>query len=221
MEIIARTRKSHYWNEDRFVLGKNYVMVIDGATPLLKSNSFNEACWMVNYLKKNLNKNTGSLHDRLFNLSKEAYLKMPVKIKESDYLPSAGISWVEWDEEYFYASNLGDCEVVVKLKNGELIRLNGEALSKLDSIAVEKMQEIALEKGLHIKDARPYISDLLLKHRKLVNKPGGYSAFTLSDNPIINENSIKILKKEVEEIYLYSDGFAASFECLGIYENYQ
>ena len=43
MKITTRTRKSHYWNEDRFVLGTNYFMVIDGATPLIKTNDFNEA----------------------------------------------------------------------------------------------------------------------------------------------------------------------------------
>ena len=40
MKITAKTRKSHYWNEDRFVLGKDYFMVIDGATPLIKTNNF-------------------------------------------------------------------------------------------------------------------------------------------------------------------------------------
>ena len=53
MVITPKTRKSHYWNEDRFIIGENYIIVIDGATPLLKQNDFNEACWMVNYIKKN------------------------------------------------------------------------------------------------------------------------------------------------------------------------
>ena len=61
MKITAKTRKSHYWNEDRFVLGKDYFMVIDGATPLIKSNNFNEACWLVTYVKENINKLTGSI----------------------------------------------------------------------------------------------------------------------------------------------------------------
>lgn len=221
MKIIARTRKSHFWNEDRFVLGKNYVMVIDGATPLLKSNNFNEACWLVNYLKKNLHKYEGSIKNRLLMLSKDAFNVMPVKIKEEDYLPSAGASWVEWDDEYFYFSNLGDCEVVVILKNGELKRLSGDALTNLDNLVLEEMKRIALEKGLHIKEARSYVSDMLLRHRKMVNKPGGYNAFTISPKPIISENTFKLKKDEVQEIYLYSDGFASSFESLKIYNNYQ
>ena len=37
MKIDALTRKSHFWNEDRFILGNNYYLVIDGATPLIKN----------------------------------------------------------------------------------------------------------------------------------------------------------------------------------------
>ncbi len=221
MKILARTRKSHFWNEDRFVLGKNYAMVIDGATPLLKSNNFNEACWMVNYLKKNMDKYDGSIKERLMELSKEAFDLMPVKIKEEDYLPSAGMAWVEWDAEYFYASNLGDCEAVIIKKSGEILRLCGEELTRLDNIAIEEMKKIAFEKGIHIKDARKDISEMLLRHRKLVNKPNGYYAFTLNDNPVIKEKTLKIKKDEVKEIYLFSDGFASSFDSLQIYDSYQ
>ena len=196
-------------------------MVIDGATPLLKSNNFNEACWMVNYLKKNLNKYQGSIFDRLKTLSKEAYLLMPVKIKEEDYLPSAGISWLEWDEEYFYANVLGDCEVTFVTIDNEVIRCYGTELGVLDNKAICEMVEIAKEKGIHIKDARPYISETLLRHRKMVNKPGGYSAFTLSDNPNFVSKTFKMEKRCVKEVYLYSDGFASSFEFLKIYDNHQ
>ena len=154
MKILARTRKSHFWNEDRFVLGKNYVMVIDGATPLLKSNNFNEACWMVNYLKKNLDKQVGSIKDRLLGLSKKAYDEMPVKIKEEDYLPSAGMAWVEWDEEYFYASILGDCEVTIVTIDNEVIRLNDFSLGVLDDIALQEMVEVSKNKNIHVSNAR-------------------------------------------------------------------
>lgn len=221
MEILAKTRKSHFWNEDRFVLGKNYVMVIDGATPLLKSNNFNEACWMVNYLKKNLNKHSGRIKERLLVLSKEAFELMPVKIKEEDYLPSAGMSWVEWDDEYFYASVLGDCEITFVTIDNEVIRFFGQELGYLDNLAIEELTRVAEEKNIHVIEAKPYIVDMLLKHRKMVNKPNGYSAFTICDKSIFEEKKLKIEKNKVKEIYLYSDGFAQSFEHLKIYDCHQ
>ena len=221
MKILARTRKSHYWNEDRFVLGENYAMVIDGATPLLKSNNFNEACWMVNYLKKNINKYDGPIKKRLVSLSKEAYNLMPVKIKDEDYLPSASMSWIEWDNEYFYASVLGDCEITIVTKDNEVIRFYGQELGYLDHLAIEEMTKVAKEKNIHVINARPYIAEMLLRHRKMVNKPNGYSAFTLCDEPIFKEKKFKMEKSKIKEIYLYSDGFAQSFEHLKIYECHQ
>ena len=57
MKINAFTRKSHRWNEDRFIYGDNYWIVIDGATPLIKTKEVNLARLMVAYIKKNINKN--------------------------------------------------------------------------------------------------------------------------------------------------------------------
>ena len=70
MKITSKTRKSHY--EDRYIISDDFLMVIDGATPLIKSNNFNEACWMVNYIKKNINKYKGKVLDRLYQISKDA-----------------------------------------------------------------------------------------------------------------------------------------------------
>ena len=117
MKITAKTRKSHYWNEDRFVIGKDFLMVIDGATPLIKKSIFNEACWLVNYIKKNIEKYQGSIKERLYQISIDAYNALPVKIKEEDYLPSASLSYIEWDDEYYYAYTLGDCEVTFITKD--------------------------------------------------------------------------------------------------------
>lgn len=36
MNIEKQTRKAHYYNEDRYVIGQTYYMVMDGATPLQK-----------------------------------------------------------------------------------------------------------------------------------------------------------------------------------------
>ena len=38
MHIEKYTRKSHFYNEDRFLIKKNIIMVMDGATSLEKSN---------------------------------------------------------------------------------------------------------------------------------------------------------------------------------------
>lgn len=220
MVITPKTRKSHYWNEDRFIVGKDFLMVIDGATPLLKQNDFNEACWMVNYMKKNINKYSGPIIERLKKISYQGYIDLPSNKKTEEYLPSASLSFVEYDDEYFYASVLGDCEVTFITKSNEVIRCYSDDLGKLDKISIENLVKIAKEKDIHVLKARPYINDILIKHRKMINKVGGYNAFTLMEKPNFSPLVLKLRKEEVKEIYLYSDGFSQSFESLKIYSSH-
>lgn len=221
MKITSKTRKSHYWNEDRYIISDDFLMVIDGATPLIKSNNFNEACWMVNYIKKNINRYKGKVLDRLYQISKDAYKALPVKIKEEDYLPSASLSYIEWDDEYYYANTLGDCEVTFITNDDIVVRCYTDELSILDNIVIEKMKDLKNEKNIHLVHTRPYVNEILIKHRKLINKIDGYSAFALMEEPIIKLNTLKIKKEEVKEIYIYSDGFSQSFEHLNIYQNHE
>ena len=128
MKVYAKTRKTHYWNEDRFIIGKDYFMVIDGATPLIKVNNFNEACWMVNYIKKNINKFKGNIKERLLVLSKDGFNKLPVKMKDEEYLPSAGMAWVEYDDKYFLhlkrAKEIHDDWEKIYIQNMDMKRLD-------------------------------------------------------------------------------------------------
>lgn len=221
MKITAKTRKSHFWNEDRFVLGKDYFMVIDGATPLIKVNNFNEACWLVTYLKENINKLTGSIEERLNILSKEGFNLLPVITKEEDYMPSASLAYVEIKEDEFSAHTLGDCEVTFVLKDGNIIRCFETDLAKLDGISINELVQHAKDKNIHVVSARPFIKETLLKHRKMINKPNGYKAFSLTTNPNIKTSCVNIKKDLVKEIYIYSDGFSQSFEHLNIYSSHK
>lgn len=221
MKITAKTRKSHYWNEDRFVLGKDYFMVIDGATPLIKTNNFNEACWLVTYVKNQINKLTGCIEDRLNVLSKEGFSLLPVKIKEEDYMPSASLAYVEVLDDEFSAHTLGDCEVTFILKDGTIKRCYETDLAKLDDKSINELVHHAKEKNIHVVNARPYIKETLLKHRKMINKPNGYKGFSLTSNPNIKTSCFNIKKELVKEIYIYSDGFSQSFEHLKVYDSHE
>ncbi len=221
MKIYSKTRKAHYWNEDRFINGKNFNIVLDGATPLKRESNFNEARWMVSYLKKNINRYNGTVKEKLTALCKDAFYELPVKTKDEDYLPSASACWVEFDGSQFSASVLGDCEVTVITKNNEIIRCYGDELTKLDNIALNQLIEVAKAKNLRTTQAMGYIIETLIKHRKLINKPNGYSALALSSSPVINERKFEFDLDSVKSIYLYSDGFSQAFEYLQIYSSHK
>lgn len=218
MKITKKTRKSHVWNEDRFVVGKNFLMVIDGATPLIKEGTFNSACWLVNFLKKNLTNFNGNVLEKLEELSKIGLEEIPLKEKSSDYLPSASMSFIEFNKNKALVYLLGDCEVVLRYKDGQVVRYYNDSLNHLDTISLNELKQHALEKQLPIAKCRPYIVDTLIKHRRLINKEGGYHAYTLGLNKV-EADVFQLNLDNVLEIYLYSDGFSQSFQHLNIYNS--
>ena len=221
MKINAFTRKSHTWNEDRFILGDNFWIVIDGATPLIKTKGENLARYMVSYVKKYINKYDGRIKDRLIKLSFDMYQELKLNNQDLAYLPSASISYIELINGKYYVGILGDCEVTFKLKNNEIIRCYTTELSKLDQISLNELIKVAKEKNISVKKARQYIENTLIKHRRLINQEGGYQAYTLSSNLTFNEYTYEIEQSQVSEIYLYSDGFSMAFQQLKIYESHK
>ena len=221
MKIVYKTRKSHSWNEDRYVIGDSFYMVIDGATPLIKNEKMNLACWMVTYLKKHINRYNLPIKERLEKLAKDAYFDLGIDTDDVSYLPSASISYLEQDDEYFYASSLGDCEVTFRLKSGEIVRCHSDELTHLDNISIKELIDASVSNNIHVLEARPYITERLIKHRKLINQPNGYSAYTISPNLELKPKTLKLKKSEVSEVYLYSDGFSQAFEYLHIYNSHE
>ncbi len=228
MKVEKIIRKSHYYNEDRFIIGDNFCMVIDGATPLKKTNAFKptEASWFVSFIKSRLKQNTDNVYKKLSEISKQAFLKFDNILSENKisldnltYYPSAGLSFVEINGDKVDIYTIGDCEALVKLKNGSLIRLIQPQLPELDKNALEKIIELKNEKRFKMKDAIKECSDILLENRKLMNAPNGYFVYTPSLTGEFNylKETFNIL--DIEEIYLYTDGIAQAFDELKIYSN--
>ena len=221
MKINAFTRKSHRWNEDRFICGDNYWIVIDGATPLIKTKEVNLARLMVAYIKKNINKYNGRIKERLIKLSKDMYNEFTLDNYDQAYLPSASIAYVELIDGFYHVGILGDCEVTFRLKDNKVVRCFTTELAKLDEISLKELINAAHDNKISVLKARKYIEETLIKHRRLINQENGYQAYTLSLNLPFKEYTFQIDEKEVDEIYLYSDGFSMAFQHLKIYNEHQ
>lgn len=220
MIINKITRKSHAWNEDRYVIGKDFYLVIDGATPLIKDNKQNLACLMVKYIKDNINKYQGRVKERLESISKDLYIELGLNTDDTSYLPSASLAYVEVIEDNYYIGVVGDCEVSVVSK-GKVRRYYDDALSKLDAISLEKMIKVSKEKKIDVAKCRNYIIDTLIKHRKMINKQDGYNGYTLGVNFKLNVHEDVIPISEVDKLYIYSDGYSSSFTTFNIYNSYE
>jgi len=223
MNIEKITRKSHFYNEDRFIIEKDFIMVVDGATSLEKSNlKPTSGCYLANKIKKRLPKLKGTIISRLDTISKEAYKEIS-KNKEMSkkILPSAALTWIEFENDYLTVHTIGDCEATIITKSNEIIRIVVNDLIKLDDKAIDELINISKEKNITIKEARPLINDLLIKHRMMMNTPNGYSIYTPSSNPDFKYSCNKFKIDELKEVYLYSDGFADAFTTFDIYKSHK
>ena len=228
MKVEKIIRKSHFYNEDRFVLGDNFYMVIDGATALQKTNLFKptEASWFVSFVKQKLKGKKRGVYQKLSEISRQAFYKFNDILSKNSfslddllYCPSAGISFAEINNDKVDIYTIGDCEAVIKLKSGKIIRLIQPQLPELDKIALEKIIELKNEKRFKMKDAIRECSDILLENRKLMNTPDGYSVYAPSLTGEFNFLKETFNLSEIEEIYLYTDGIAQAFDELKIYSN--
>lgn len=221
MHIEKITRKSHQYNEDRFLIQKDFVMVMDGATSLDKSNlKPTSGSYLVNKIKSDLPKLKGDIISRLDIIAKDIYKTLEDSNgMDSRILPSAGLSWVEFQQNEIIVHTIGDCEASIVTKDNKVIRIVINDLLKLDDIAINELIEISKKENISIKEARPKISNTLVRHRLLMNKENGYSIFTPSANPNFKYSTTIFKKSDIKEMYLYSDGFSDAFTTFKLYSS--
>ena len=224
MKISKAIRKSHTYNEDRIIIGDNYCIVCDGATPLYKSNiKPSEAAWFVTFIKKHMPKKCNNVINELNKISKLAYLeysKMNSNSKEGVLsYPSAGLSILERIDNMVYIYTIGDCEAVIRKKDGKLIRIVQTKLSELDKISLEEMMKTSKEKNITLKASFNECLDILKKHRLLMNTKDGYPIYTISENPDFEYTVNFYDLDDIKNIYLYTDGITQAFDELQIYSS--
>lgn len=210
---ILRQAKGSY-GEDRIIIKDNLFMVIDGATPLYDFENRNPkmlgyryktwASWLVSELKKEINKND-NLEETLENVSIRLYNEF-IKINPDDkkYYPSCNFSLVQIINDKASFMTIGDCEALIKFKNGNYKRLYQPELYKLDQMALNEM--------IRINGQRKDIIDILRKNRAKMNEKDGYNTYTISNNPNFIYLKEEYNLDDIDTIYLYSDGISQAFE---------
>ena len=225
MVVTTAIRKSHYYNEDRIIIGNSYFMVCDGATSLHDSGiSPSEGSWFVSFLKKHLRKNYTDLIGHLNSIAQKAYREFFELSESKDdvlYFPSAGLAWAEVKDSELYVYTIGDCEAVIKTKDNKIIRHILPSLPELDRKALNSIIKTKQEKNVNIKKATELCKDVLIAHRKLMNKKDGYAVYTIADKPHFEFDCNVYDINGLSEVYLYTDGITQAFDELQIYRSCQ
>ncbi len=211
------TIRAHSYNEDRFVVTKHLLAVIDGASglaPEQKCGPGTDASRLASYVKTALLRcKDENIEQFLRNLSSRAY---EAGFNEGT---SCGISLVRLCKDTVRFYTVGDCEIIYRLRTGEVSRFYQTELPVLDNKAIEQMVCYAKEHHISVREARPHIQDILIRHRALMNTPNGYNVFAPSSAPKFEVKTLEIARAELHDLYLCTDGFLPCFTELGIFQH--
>ncbi len=217
MQIWKKTIKAHSYNEDRFVLSKRIAGVIDGATGIGEKNDnrATTASKLVAFLKEELERfKGGDIIEYLLELSSRSY-------GAGLSTATCGMALAYFEKSRIKLVCIGDCEILLKYREGRIEKIQQEELLKLDKEALGKMLEIAKARKISPRKARAEIDGVLLENRKKANAKGGYSVFQPQKTPDLKFTVREIDEGEVEKIILCSDGFSQCYTTLKFIDGYK
>ena len=193
-------------NEDFFACDGRCAILLDGATGLLPSG-IEVRRYVRDFAELFLKQAAKSIEiydavNAACDELRERYSAFDID-GEGDILPSAAMIAIAERDGIAEIVMLGDCTAVIS-KND---RLDGKA--KAEGVKISREQGITVREAMQA----PAVRDMLVRHRRLMNKDGGYETLAFNMRPITEAEVIKIPTAEILEITLFSDGFDALSEC--------
>ncbi|MGL4951638.1 MAG: hypothetical protein ACRC4L_01485 [Mycoplasma sp.] len=200
----------NYKNEDRYLIEDNYIVVIDGATPLVISENklldlhfFLDFC--IDQFKALLpNKNIDL--KSIINTVVKNYGELVGKDISPEEIPSATLAILRNVNNQWESLVIGDAriyikidDIVTKLATDDLDEADDEALSQLTKYSKDHKIPFILTLQTD------YAKDIFKKNRILKNVENGYVSFDLN----LDINKIETYKThdKIDSAILCSDGF--------------
>ncbi|WP_099203086.1 protein phosphatase 2C domain-containing protein [Miniphocaeibacter massiliensis] len=218
---IANYTEKEY-SEDSYFVSENYIIVIDGASSLIRYENSNFLTnKFVNGIRDNL---AVLLSDSSINIQealKKSLNNLLKKDKQKLFTKhdiSATISIFRIVGEYLEIYYLGDSPIIIKTSS-DIQEYVAKDISKLDSSVLKKMKEISLNKKTNVLESKnsKLIKDMLIKNRGLKNTKDGYWILDTTGKGIENGNYFRVTLKEIENIIVCSDGFSQIYDTFKIY----
>lgn len=129
---------------------------------------------------------------------------------------SASAAAAHLHEGHLSISCIGDCTVLVRYTNGNVVKFCDNKVRRVDDLAKGHLVSTAARIGVTPREARPHIQSVLQANRSMINTPSGYWALDPTCSGVregVHEVSLRI--DAVTEVAVFSDGLGAALE-LGI-----
>lgn len=212
-------------NEDALAVTVSSLIIIDGATGLTENRQpgwSSDARWFSHRL-------TTLLEERLDDISTSiasilatclSDLRIEFGAEHSTELgPSASVLIARLHGGALDIYSLGDCLALIGTLDGTVHVLRDNAVGNLDSAVVHHLQGVAAAQSMSIAQARPLITDLLVRNRKLKNSPQGYWIADLSGTGVTHALTQTFAASNVRDVALMTDGFGASLDLVSLVTN--
>ncbi len=211
--------------EDWLYADEKIAFLLDGATGVSGekvTDSATDAVWFVNHIGEELKRGLKGDGD-LLNILKNTVQTVADRYNRFEGgrqvldKPTATLSLIRIKGEYLEYYSICDSEIVIRKKDGSAIHVLDDRLTKLDNINFERMRKIANEKGITLRAAFPYIKEYILYNRARMNTPNGYAAIAHTTDGLKSGLYGRVKLEEIQDVLLYTDGFAEAYDLFKIY----
>ena len=218
MEVNSLCKGYRNYCEDLvFVIKDHLFAVIDGATGITEPiNKPSDGVYLVKELKEEILSlyRSGKLTPKNFEkqmnaVSKRIYRKFVKGHKglERHQFPFASIAIGYIDVCDVHIFSIGDASSFVHYKNGKVRYISDRSIPLMDKKAFEEFG--SLEKAI------PQLN----KNRELLNKGGKRSCYSLYEKPHLKFKHEVFDIREIDELYLCSDGYYQAFDTFKLYKS--
>lgn len=180
-------------DHDRYLVGKSFAGVADGATPLDPSWPADVGEFSMFALDE-LQRHSLNHEASLSHVWRRALMDVRRQYGEVAPYLSCGVAMVRVRDCNLEFGTLGDCGAIVRRRDGSLISLCDMTLPRLDaSVIITSDSEMTRRQ--------------LLANRRKMNAPEGYWIFADTPEAADHLQCAAVSKDNVSEFMLYTDGF--------------
>ena len=216
--ISYHSNPANKGNIDMFSVKNTYAWILDGADGLFPahiSDAISDAHWFVDRISAFLKQHLG-YQTEISELMKQAMIMAQREFQSFDgygdlcdmNMPSASCAVLKAEDGKLSYFILGNCEVVLHYKDGNIITLSDLRLQQLDGKLLKISERARREKRMPLYQMKEFMNQMLVENRLRRNVSDGF--YVLGEDAAAADHAITgvIPLERIHQIYLICNGFA-------------